>query len=127
MELNDDRVYVLGAPSTIRMARELEFETGNLIPVRIGRVLMVPGLEQERPDQVEAFVRPKVRTWQEKPRPRYVLIGQDTDTVYSWPAGWVYCREFALGRFVRRVGRLVSHELILDGHYFLERLGRAAA
>jgi hypothetical protein len=123
MNPNDDRIYCLLPPSTVRMVRTLNPDGPTALPLRLGRILAVPGLEQEREDEISVFFKPRARAWSEKQLPRYVTIGEDLRTVYSWPLEWLYCREFAFGRFVRRVGRIADHQLIFDGHYFLSHLG----
>lgn len=123
MDPNEDRIYLLQPPSTVQQERMLDPVHGGTKPCRIGRILAVPGLENETEEQRIVFFRPRARVWSGKVPPRYVTIGSDLRTVYTWPLEWLFCREFAFGRFVRRVGRLEAHQLIFDGEYFLRHIG----
>lgn len=124
--MSDNTIWLLTAPSTVRTVRMLDTQRGDLLPLRVGTLLPVPGLEDEHDETIDTLLRPRLRAWSEKEIPRFVTIGEDRWAVYTWPLGWRRCREVALYRFVRRVGRLVDNELILDGHYFFHSLSRSA-
>lgn len=117
------QIYALQAPSLMRFPRMIDIHLGGTAPVRLGRLLAVPGLDDATDETIAKHFQSRKRAWIGRSPPRYVTVDMDLTVVYSWPMQWFHCREPALGKFVRRVGRLEDNHLILDGHHFLAHLG----
>jgi hypothetical protein len=117
----DKDFFAIQAPSLMRQAWRIDPDHGSLVAY-VGHLVPIKEMNDVPDEQVFDYFATRKKAWERRPLPRYVTIGEDRKTVYHWPIGWFYCRRFAFGRMVRRVGRIEDRQLILDGHHFLAQL-----